>query len=267
MRLLIYFIIAVTGVVVYVRLIEATSIFFPTRTLVANPKDIGLEYQDVHFKTSDRVVLHGWFIPVPQAKGTVLIFHGNAGNVGDRLGKIQMFHSLGLNVFIMDYRGYGLSQGRPTEQGIYKDALAAYDHLKETKGLDKTRLIVYGDSLGGTAAIELASRRDVAALIVESTFTSASEMAKKIVPFIPAFLLSVKFDNMAKIKTIAAPKLFIHSQDDEMIPFSMGQRIYDAASAPKAFLKISGTHNEGHLTSERIYVAGIRDFLEKNNLI
>lgn len=266
-KILTYLVIGAVALVAYVRFIEATTIFLPTKFITANPRDIGLSYEDVHFAAEDNVRLHGWFIPAPGAGSTILFLHGNAGNLGDRLEKIEMFHRIGLNVFIVDYRGYGLSDGRPSERGIYRDAAAAYDYLIARKDLGNPRIVAYGVSLGGTAAVDLAQNRPVDALILEATFTSAADMARKIVPVIPPFFLSVRFDNITKIKAVKAPKLFIHSETDEIVPFAYGKRLYDAAEIPKAFIKIAGTHNEGFRTSQDFYVDGIKDFLMKNNLV
>lgn len=243
--------------------------FFPALWILATPKDAGLEFEDIFFTTEDRVRISGWLVKAaknPDKAATVLFFHGNAGNIGDRVEKIRNFHDMGLNVFIVDYRGFGKSEGRPSERGMYLDAQAAYDYLAGRTDIDKKRIIVYGASMGGVAAIDLAARRPVAGLIADSTITNAADMAKKILPFIPTFLLNVKLDNIAKIPGVTAPKLFIHSPDDEMVPFRLGQKLFDAAAEPKEFLTISGTHNEGYALSERLYVPGVEGFLDKYKL-
>lgn len=261
MKVVIYLIGGIVLFVLYIRYLEYRSIFYPSRKILATPADIGLSFEDVYLKTQDGVTIHGWFIPSAGAKATLIFLHGNAGNIGDRLEKIQIFQGLGLNVFIIDYRGYGKSEGRPTEAGIYKDALAAYDHLLSRRDVDPNRVIAYGASLGGTAAVDLATKRRLYALIVDSSFTHAVDMAKRIYPFIPSFLVGIKMDNIGKIKTITIPKLFIHSKDDEIVPLELGRRLFEAAAPPKEFLEITGGHNEGYSESQEKIIRGMELFL------
>ncbi len=249
--------------VIYVRIVESLSIFYPAKKIRATPKDIGLQFEDVFLTTQDGVTLNAWLMRFPQARSTVLILHGNAGNNSDRLEKITYFYKMGLNVFIVDYRGYGKSLGHPTEEGIYKDAAAAFDYLAARKDLDPAKIIAYGESLGGAAAVDLAAQRNVAALILDSTFTRACDVAKAKLPFIPAFLLKTKMDSLSKIVNLRMPKLFIHSPLDEVIPFRLGQKLFEASAEPKEFLRIEGTHNEGFFQSQEFYLRGIEQFLKK----
>jgi fermentation-respiration switch protein FrsA (DUF1100 family) len=267
MKILATICLAGIGFVVYVRFLEAATVFLPARRLMALPSDVGMIYEDVFLNTQDGVLIHGWFIPAPKpalsqgAPPTLIYLHGNAGNVGDRLDKLEMFHAMRVNVLIIDYRGYGRSQGRPTEEGLYLDAQAAFDHLMTRRNIDPAKIIVYGGSLGGAAAVDLAARRPVSALILDSTFTSAADMAKVILPIVPAFLLKIRLDSLNKIRNIRIPKLIVHSRDDETIPFVLGRKLYEAASLPKDFLEISGLHNEGYLLSRPVYTAGIEQFI------
>ena len=253
--------------IAYIRFIESRSVFFPHLAgSTTTPQVLGLRFEDVFFKTSDGLKLNGWFILGSESydeKKTFLFFHGNAGTINDRIGKIALLHQLGVNIFIIDYRGYGKSEGRPSERGIYLDAWAAYDYLLGSKGIAPEDIIVYGVSLGGVPAVDLASTRQVGGLIVESTFTSAKDMAKKILPIAPSFLIRTKMNSIDKIKDVRAPKVIIHSPEDEMIPFEMGRRLYDAAPQPKEFLEIAGGHNEGYFTSEAEMLKGMKDFLLK----
>jgi len=268
MKILIGCIFAFILFVAYVRFLEATTIFLPSKDVLATPRDIGLAYEDVYFQTIDHKRLNGWLVKAPgEANATLIFLHGNAGNIGDRVEKAALFHQMGLNIFLMDYRGYGHSRGRPTEQGMYYDALAAHDYLKSRKDINHDRIISYGVSLGGAAAVDLALRRRVACLIVESSFSSAADMGRVILPFVPSFLLSVKMDNEEKIKKIMAPKLFIHSENDETVPFALGKKLYDTAPIPKMFLKITGSHNDGHMTSRKLYIDGVWGFLNKIGLV
>ncbi len=253
--------------IVFIRYFESKSYFHPTREMPTTPADVGLNFEDIYLTSEDGVKINGWFIRHPQAKSTFLYFHGNAGNMTHRLEKIQMFHKLGLNIFIIDYRGYGKSEGQPTEKGVYRDARAAYDYLLSRKDIDLKKIIAYGDSLGGVVAVDLAIQRSVACLIVDSSFSSGADIAKDIFPFVPSMILTTKMDSKKKVKAITIPKLFIHSVNDEIIPFYLGERLFQAASEPKQFLKITGGHNTSHIDSQDIYQSGFRKFLQAQGLI
>ena len=264
MKMIFYLIVGIILFLIFVRYLENTSIFYPERTLGATPKDLGLPFEDVTITTQDHVKLHGWLIKAPSARSTLIFFHGNAGNIGGRLGKIDFFHQIGLSVLIIDYRGYGKSEGHPTEQGIYDDATAAYDYLLQRDDMKGQNIISYGASLGGAVAIDLAIKRDVSCVIVDSTFSSAVDMAKRIYPFIPSFLIKSKMNSIDKVKDISAPILFIHSIEDQTVPFALGKKLYDAAPGKKEFIEITGSHTDGHIYDEEKIRNRIKAFL--NNL-
>lgn len=262
-----YLLLIVVVFVVYVRYLERTSVFHPSGSLDVTPKELGLAYEDVYFRTEDGFLLHGWFVNAGKAgAATVLYFHGNAGNMSDRVEKVDMLVKLGVNVFIIDYRGYGLSDGNPTEAGIYKDAVAAYDHLRTRKDINTKKIISYGASLGGVAAIDLATKRPLAALIVDSSFSSAKDMAKLIYPFIPSVMLSLKMDNETKIRSLNIPKLFMNSRQDMTVPYFLGKKLFNAAPEPKEFNELTGGHNDSHLQTKG-YINGVRDFLTKYKML
>ena len=267
MKMILYLFVIIVLFFIFVRYLENTSVFYPQRVLDATPDDLGLSFENVTITTQDRVKLHGWLIKASSAKSTLIFFHGNAGNISGRLGKIDLFHRLGLNVLIIDYRGYGNSEGRPTEQGIYKDATAAYDYLLGRDDMRGQNIISYGVSLGGAVAIDLAVQRDVSCVIVDSTFSSATDMAKKIFPFIPSFLMRTKMDSISKIKNISVPILFIHSVEDRTVPFVLGKKLYDAAPGQKDFIEILGGHNDRYIHDEEKVRNGIRTFLNNLDLI
>lgn len=260
-RTLLIIALVLTFFIAYFRYLEWRSIYFPMRQIEYIPPDIGLDYKDIFFKTEDGVELNGWFIPAEKAKGIILFLHGNAGNISHRFEKIRIFHDLNLNVFIFDYRGYGKSKGSPSERGLYLDAKSAYDYLRSKEGISKDTIILFGESLGGSVAIDLAGREEIKAIIVESTFSSAKDMAKRIYPFIPSFFITSNFDSVKKIKDIRVPKLIIHSIDDEIVPFDLGQRLFEAAPLPKEFLKIRGGHNTAFLDSEVEFKKGMSSFI------
>ena len=256
-----YFILIIVLFLIVLRYKEKQSIYFPERKIVSSPAFLSLPFEDIYFKTSDAVELNGWFIPAKDASNTLLYAHGNAGNIGNRLDKIILFHKLGINVFIFDYRGYGKSKGRPDEKGLYTDGKAAYDYLILQKKISPDEIILYGESLGGAVAIDLATKVDAKALISEGTFTCVKDMAKTMYPFVPSALFVSRFDSLAKIQGVAIPKLIIHSLDDEMIPFSLAEKLFQAASPPKQLLKIKGEHNSAFIDSQEIFLSGIAEFL------
>ncbi|MCP4705362.1 MAG: alpha/beta hydrolase, partial [candidate division Zixibacteria bacterium] len=194
----------------YVRYLERRTTYLPSRIIESNPSSIGLNYEDIYFETSDNIRLNGWFIPSVKTKLTLIFCHGNGGNISHRMDKILFFNKLGLNQFIFDYRGYGLSQGTPSEDGIYRDVEAAYQFI-ESHELPNQQIIVYGASLGGAVAVDLASKQPVDGLILEGTFSSAVDISREFYPLIPTFMVNLKFDSFAKIQNINIPKLIMHS--------------------------------------------------------
>ncbi|MDD5556178.1 MAG: alpha/beta hydrolase [bacterium] len=239
---------------------ERANLYFPTRRIEATPAAIGLPYEDVTLETADGVRIHGWFIP-GTGRG-LLFFHGNAGNISHRFDSIRIFHELGLQTLIIDYRGYGLSGGRPSERGLSLDADAAYDHLRAREGIDPDSLVAFGRSLGGAVAADLAARRPLSALIVESAFTSTADIARDLLPLLPARLLvTQRYDSIAKVPAIRIPKLFIHSRDDEIIPFRHGRRLYEAAAEPRRLFEMRGGHNDAFLLPANRYPEALERFL------
>ncbi len=244
---------------------QARFIYYPQKSISYTPADIQLSYEDVVINTRDDINIHGWFIKHPAQIATLLFLHGNAGNISHRLDSLQIFHDLGLSVLIIDYRGYGRSTGTTTERGTYLDADAAWNYLTIEKNIDPIHIIVFGRSLGGAVATELAMQRPAAALILESTFTSTSDMAKQFYPYLPVKLLTrIKYPSIEKINKISCPLLVIHSQNDEIVPYQLGRELFEKAKHPKYFLDISGGHNDGFLISGNIYVEGIDNFISSH---
>lgn len=245
-----------------VKYIETKGIFFPVKEIMLTPEVINLTFEDVYIKTQDNVQINSWFIPHEGARYTMLFFHGNAGNNGDRLDKILLLYGLKVNIFIIDYRGYGKSEGAPSEKGIYLDAKAAYDYLVNDRKIKPEQIILYGESLGAAVCIDLASKVEVKTLILEGAFSRGRDMARIIYPFLPPFLFSNTFDSFSKIKEINAPKLFIHSINDEIVPFESAQKLYQAAKPPKQFIDLTGGHNTAFLDSKDKYTSSIKTFIE-----
>jgi len=235
----------------------------PGRELQATPADVGLRYEDVRLTASDGVALHGWFVPAAgDARGTLLFFHGNAGNISHRLESVRQFHDLGLDVLIVDYRGYGQSEGKPSEQGTYRDAEAAWQHLTHERAVAPSRIVVFGRSVGGSVAAWLAANREPGALIVESSFSSLPALAAELYWFLPVRWLSrFRYPTADYVAAADCPVLVVHSRDDDIIPFHHGREIYEAAGEPREFLELSGPHNGAHVLSEERYLEGLDRFL------
>jgi fermentation-respiration switch protein FrsA (DUF1100 family) len=258
--------IAYVAFLLFVFFTQSSLLYFPnvpSRGLTATPDLVGLPYDEAEIVTDDGVRLHGWFVPAPAARATLLFFHGNAGNISHRLDSLRIFRELSLTVLIVDYRGYGRSEGTPSENGTYRDAEAAWRYLTEERGVAPAEIIYFGRSLGAAVAAHLATRHTPRALIMESAFTSVPDLAADVYPLLPARWLS-RFHYNAKeyLGSVACPVLIIHGREDEIIPFKHGQALFAAAAQPKQFLEIQGGHNDGFLVSGRAYRMGLEGFLD-----
>jgi fermentation-respiration switch protein FrsA (DUF1100 family) len=241
-------------------------VFRPTGEIVATPAALDLPFDDITLTASDGTRLNGWYIPAPDARGALLFFHGNAGNISNRLDSIQIFHGLGLSVFIIDYRGYGRSEGALSIPGSALDALAAWRWLTEVKKVRGDKIVVFGRSLGGAIAMELMRQVKPKALILESTFSSLPEAAVKVSFLAPLarLVLGDVWNSAEAASALTVPTLCIHSPDDWSVPYSLGRRLYDAVASEKAFVEIRGGHNEGFLDSIDIYRPALDGFLTKH---
>jgi fermentation-respiration switch protein FrsA (DUF1100 family) len=248
--------------------LERMFVYFPERSLEANPSILGLQYFDVDITTRDGIDIHGWFIPQPGAPDTFLLLHGNAGNISHRLGWIHLLRGLNAHIIIVDYRGYGRSQGRPSEQGLYLDALATYEWWHKERAADASRLILIGESIGGAVAVDLAARVHVDGIVLQSTFTTAWDMAKTMFPIgLLQPLTGVRFDSAAKIKNVRCRKLFIHGDQDEIVPLRLGRKLYEMAPPPKAFHEVRGAgHNDLLLVAGEEYLQQLKAFLSGDGL-
>lgn len=247
------------------RWFESRSLYVPTRTLDASPRDVGLAYEDIEFVAEDNVRLHGWWIPHPAARGTILYCHGNGLNIANRVELCRDLHSLGVNVFIFDYRGYGRSRGRPTEQGTYRDARAAYEVVRaKYDDADNPPVIVYGASLGGTIAAQLALDKPVRAAIFESSFTSAVDVGERLFPWLPVRLIAkFRYEAVKRVPHITVPKLFASSREDQLIPFELGKALYEAAAEPKQFYELRGSHDEASWNQTPAYWSALSAFIDQ----
>ena len=233
---------------------QSSFMYRPVRNVPYTPADMGLLYEKVALKTEDSLKIAAWFIPCEKAKMTVLFCHGNGGNMAHRLDTINILNELGLNCLIFDYRGYGDSQGKPSENGTYLDAQAAWKWLTHKKGIRAEQIILFGRSLGGSVAANLAAGTDPAGLILESAFTSFPAIGAKYYPYLPVKLFAAyNYNTVESLKNVNCPLLVMHSKRDEIIPYEFGPQIYEAANEPKEFVEIFGCHNDGFLFSGETY--------------
>jgi len=243
------------------RALEPRLLYFPDRQLIATPAVYRLAFDDLVLRDQDGTKIHAWLIPALH-KHTILFCHGNAGNISHRLDKIQKLHALGLDALFFDYRGYGQSEGKPSEAGTYADAEAAYQYLVETKKTPSHQIILYGESLGCAVAVEMARRHPVGGIILESPFTSTAAMARRVFPWLPVqWIVRNRYDNLAKIRELKMPVLIMHSPQDEIIPFKMGRQLFAAAPDPKQFYDLTGSHNDGYSESGEHYTKAITAFI------
>lgn len=255
------------------RVLERQLIYFPSRL----PQEIPVPSfthgvaEEVRLRTEDGVAIHAWHVraaePTKPEPPVLLYFHGNAGNVLDRRDHVDDFAARGLDVFIVSYRGYGKSEGTPSEAGLYRDADAAYEHLVRAQSVSPWRIIAYGQSLGSAVAVELATRREVGGVIIESGFTSLPELGRRVYPFVPRFVfawLEHRLDSLGKISRVRAPVLVIHGDRDEIVPVDMGRRLFEAAPGPKEWYAVHGaTHNDTPWVGGSLYYSRIADFARR----
>lgn len=246
---------------------QSSLVFLPEmdRSYSANPGNIGLPFTSLKLATTDGETLDGWFVPAKKdARGLVIFLHGNAGNIAHRLDYLRMFHDLGFATLIVDYRGYGLSSGRPTEQGTYLDAEAAWDHATQALGFAPGHIVIFGESLGGGVAAQLAAQHPSGALVLASTFTSVPDMGADLYPMLPIRLLAhIRYETLTKLSQISCPVLVIHSRNDDIIPFTHGQRLFEAAHPPKQFIELEGGHNEGFIFGRDDWIQQLNGFLQR----
>lgn len=264
--------IVLTAVVVVGALLRCTHvvdrslIYFPSREIERTPGDVGLEFEDVEFHSPDGVALHGWFVP-GGGETTLVWFHGNGGNIGHRVDKmLKLTKRLGDNVFIFDYRGYGRSAGSPDEEGTYLDAEAAIAHVRSRDDVDSEKIIYFGASLGCAVATEMAIRYPPRGLICVSAFTSIRAMARSAYPFLPGlqFLVTTKYDTLSKIAQVEVPVMVMHGDRDKIVPFSMGEELFETANEPKRFYRVEGAdHNDTHIVGGAAFFDALGEFVDE----
>lgn len=250
------------ALLVLLSFMESRLLYFPVRALDATPSDFGMPSEELHLTASDGVRLHGWWIK-SSGKLVLLLFHGNAGNIAHRLERARLFSQrLGVDMFLVDYRGYGRSEGKPSEAGVYRDGLAIFDAARE-RGFSPDRIVLHGESLGCAVAVEVALARACAGVVLETPFLSVPALARKHYPFVPAFLIRSRFDAGSKIGRVTVPKLFLVAERDDIAPAAQGRRLFELASPPKELYVIPGAgHNDTYAVGGEPYFAAWRRFLD-----
>ncbi|MGM0597987.1 MAG: alpha/beta hydrolase [Myxococcota bacterium] len=249
--------------VVFVYYYQNNLLYYPESGIAATPENYGLDWENIYFETADHIKLNGWFLPGKNSEEVILLSHGNAGNISNRLPLLRLLNTLGINIFIYDYRGYGRNEGSPGEAGLYLDIEAAFSYLQETKNFKPKQIILMGRSLGGGVTGHLAARERVKGVILESTFTSVPNLAADLYWFLPVRqLCKNNFATINKVARIKSPLLIIHSREDELIPFEHGQKLFEKATEPKSFLAITGSHNQGSLNSKKEYITALKSFIQ-----
>jgi fermentation-respiration switch protein FrsA (DUF1100 family) len=251
-------------IVIFLFFWQDRMVYYPMKQMEGTPADVGLHYREIELVTPDGVRLSAWYVGTGNTQDVLLFCHGNAGNISHRLKSLSIFHNLGLNILLFDYRGYGKSGGKPSEQGTYLDAETAWRYLVEKEKIPAERILLFGRSLGGAVAAYLASKVNARALILESTFTSIPDVGAEAYPFFPVRLLSrYRYNTLELLPGITIPVLVVHSPDDEIISFDHGKSLFEAANEPKYFLNIFGGHNVGFTDSGSIYTDGLKEFLAR----
>lgn len=266
--------IAYGAVLLIVFIFQSHLVFFPGtgREAVLTPQSYGLRFESVQIRTADDETLDAWWVPAEGARGVVLFFHGNAGNISHRLDYLQMFHRLRYTTLIVDYRGYGKSTGTPSEAGTYRDAEAAWEYLRHARMARPQDIVIAGESLGAAVATWLAAEVSLTegngprAVLLFSTFTSVNDLGAQVYWFLPVRLLSrIGYDNLANLKRIRVPVFIAHSRDDDIVPYAHGKRLYETANEPRTFLEMRGGHNDGFIFVRPEWVAELGAFLDRLN--
>lgn len=254
-------------ILLVLRLSESRMLYVPggSRTLLDPPTELDLDVRRVTVTASDGVRLVSWAMPVSEGSGYwLLICHGNAGNLSEagRPYHYAGLRALGLSLFAFDYRGYGESEGAPSEDGLYRDADAAYRYLRDTLEVPAERIVLFGHSLGSAVAVQLAGRVPAAGLILDGALTSVVDRAQELFPYAPVrWIAASRYSSIERVGELALPKLFLHARGDEVIPLAHGRRLYEAAAPPKRFVELRGTHGDAFEVDSAAYYGAIGRFV------
>ena len=247
---------------------EKQFVFFPEPEVVSTPAQADLRFEDIYLTSPDGLKLHGWFLPAPDDSTgpetqTWLWFHGNGGNIGTRVGQLERAHRLlGVHQFIFDYRGYGRSEGKPSEQGTYLDARAARQYLEQRPDVDPDRIVYFGHSLGAAVAIELAVSQPPAGMALIAPFSSIRDMAKLALPLpLAGWIVRNRYNSVALIPKVHAPLVILHGELDEMVPHSQGVKLFEAANHPKRFVTLpDASHDNAQYVAADVMASALLEF-------
>ncbi len=243
--------------------IQSKLLYFPKRDYDADPTELGLAFEDLTLTTADGMDIAAWYVPHDNPRGSLIFCHGNAGNIAGRLHDVLLLNDMRLNVLIFDYRGFGRSTGRPSEQGTYEDAETAWRYLVDTRGESSDRIVVFGRSLGGAVAIELAGRHEPAGLVIESSFTSIVDIGQLHYWYLPVrWIVTHNYASIEKVPHLTCPKIFFHGSHDGLIPIDNGRRLFEAAAEPKSFVETPGGHTTAGYAFSPEYGKQLAAFLD-----
>jgi len=266
---------AYIGLAIVLYIGQSSLVFMPSKDVIETPEVLGIKFENIQITTRDNINLDTWFVPAKDndlvGKGVILFCHGNGGNISNRISYLPIFRELGLATFLFDYRGYGKSGGTPSEEGTYADVEAAWQYLTQERQISPQKIIIYGESLGGAIASYLAQKisqqngnNNAGSLVLASTFTSISDRAAELYPFMPIrFLSRFSYNSIDRLPSIKIPVLVIHSIDDEIIPFHHGERNFQVANPTKNLVRLRGDHNGGFLDSLETYRNGLNEFIQR----
>ncbi len=255
----------ITGLLLF--LLQDKILFLPSGDIRTSPASAGMTYEEHFFPSHNGNQIHGWFVPAASNENalTILFCHGNAGNISGRVSLISLYHSLGYNVFIFDYQGYGLSEGSPSETNILEDGLAAWDFLTHELGVPSHSVLPVGRSMGGAVAAHIAAQRNPRALAIESTFTSVPDMAKQTYYIYPIDLMArIQLPTIEFVRNFDGPVMIAHSREDRLIPYEMGRKLYEVAGPQRFWLELSGDHNEGYIATGKAYGEAYKKFVKSH---
>ncbi|MDX1640372.1 MAG: alpha/beta hydrolase [Balneolaceae bacterium] len=238
-------------------------IFLPSSELIVTPEKAGLRAEEVWIDTKDGERLHGWFFPNDDSEYVVVLSHGNAGNISGRIDIAKLLSGTGVSVLLYDYRGYGQSSGKPTEEGLYIDVESVVNYLKAERGYSERQMIMYGRSMGGAVASYAATKFDVSGLVLDSAFKNLKAMVSDLYPFVPASLARYELPTESYLHEIQnTPVMIMHSPNDTIVDFSHGRHLYQIAKEPKRFVELRGGHNENFHASIDIHTKSWKEFLQ-----
>jgi fermentation-respiration switch protein FrsA (DUF1100 family) len=241
-------------------------LFMPTSEMVQTPESAGLVAEDLWVNTDDGIRIHGWYFPNKQASNVIVLSHGNAGNISYRLDIAETLLQTGASVYMYDYRGFGKSEGSPTEDGLYMDIMAVIDGLVDIKGYREDQIIMYGRSLGGAVASYAAANRNLGGLVIDSAFKNLRAMVRDVYPFVPSRLAAYEFpteEYLMMMKDRVYPVMVMHSPGDEIVGVHHGEYLYSVLDEPKQFVELRGGHNDNFFRSKELIAESWQWYLEE----